>query len=156
MVSRDFTASVNRDTARSIAANKKGSGRSILSLGSRNDPAVARVTPRAARIGANGPLMPESDKPRTASSSRIRKRQGRPPNELMIPRANCAASLSLKGEVCRFMSASIVMGMAHLDPTHGARCRAHHDGMGGHALAVEPHALEHRAAGDSGSGEDHV
>src|SRR5882672_4972786 len=157
MVSRDFTASVKRDTARSIWAMRKGSGSSVLSLGSRNDAAVSRVTPRAARICANGPLMPESDRPRTASSSRARKRQGRPLNELMIPRANPAAPLlSLEGAICGSSSASIVMGMAHLDPTHGARRRTHHDGMSRHALAIEAHALEQRGDRDAGGREDHV
>src|SRR6185436_12554865 len=133
------------------------SGNSVFSRGSRNASALSRVTPRAARSCANAPLRPESDNARDCASSNVRKRHARPLNECATPSAYCAAcSLRPSGFKSSSVASAIAERMAHLDPAHGLRGRAHHDRVRRHAGAYDAHTFEHRAARDTGRRKDDI
>src|SRR5262245_56604271 len=84
-------------------------------------------------------------------------RHARPVNECATPSAYCAGcSLRFSGLKSSRSASAIAERVAHLDPAHRLRGRAHHDRVRGDARAVEAHAFEHRAAGHTRRREDDV
>src|SRR5215472_11362099 len=139
--------------ALSMSLSVSGSGQRRFTVGSRISATSASATPRAASKRAKvSEMRAPFCSSRTACSSGSRNVQRRPEKDGAKVKDGAKGGAK-DGE--RVSTSILVLPAAvpRLDPAHRARAGAHQDAFRGHELAMEMHALQHRAVGNAGRRE---